>query len=156
MFHLPTQVVSRCIAIGSRRQTASLLWHLSLLPQTAQVYLSMSKVSSMPKAFYTPTKANWCEICGGRHQQHECSVHAPTEPPEHDAPDHSWWRYKWWPDAPNGATVLRGKVSMPPMASFKWRRLCHALLWIYSNTETGQMMPEIDRLQKRTACKGVL
>jgi hypothetical protein len=36
----------RCIAIGSRRQTASLLWHLSLLPQTAHGVLEQGIVDA--------------------------------------------------------------------------------------------------------------
>ena len=39
---------------------------------------------------------------------------------------------------------------MPPMASFNWRRMCHALLWNYTNTETVRMY-DITPLKPRRA-----
>lgn len=114
----------------------------------------LGKVSSTSRCRYT-SKADPVCACGGRHQPHECSVHAPTEPPEHDAPDHEWFAhrdggYTWWPPSPNNVKVFRGKPTMPPMASFNWRRMCHALLWNYTNTETVRMY-DITPLKPRRA-----
>ena len=117
-------------------------WDAPCVPKPPMVYLG--KDPSKPYTLYTP-KADPVCACGGRHHPHECSVHAPTLPPEHDAPDHTWFAlldggYKWWPAPPNGGKVFRGRASVPPMASFRWRRFCHALLWIYSNTEGAKVM----------------
>ena len=116
-------------------------WMALCSPRLPIVYLG--EVSWMHCRLYTPQPDPVCP-CGGRHQLHECSIHAPTQPPEHVAPDHSQFAshdggHKWWPESPDGTRVFRGRAALPPMASFPWRRFCHNLLWNYSNTEPGQM-----------------
>ena len=106
----------------------------------------MFRTSSLPKECYTPPLPPQCEICGGRHRQHECSEWAPRKPPEEEGP--RFLPAQWWPDPPQWSSstgkacvvkVHRGKATFPPMASFKWRRLVHTMLWTYSNTESYAM-----------------
>ena len=101
---------------------------------------SMKNMHSLPRSHFKATKYGdpWCKACGGRHYFEQCSIHAPTQPPQHDAPAREAFGPCRWPcmlpPAPGNATVFRGRFKFP-LASFHWRRMIHSLLWKYSNTE---------------------
>ena len=101
----------------------------------------------LPRSLYKPPPDPWCKVCGGRHKYEQCSIHAPVQPPQDDAPDreHFGPRAKL-PPAPENATIFRGKFTFP-LASFHWRRMIHSLLWKYSNTEQDSLLPPLLTLE---------
>jgi hypothetical protein len=98
---------------------------------------------SYPPRLFKPTKDPWCKACGGRHDFEQCSLNAPTQPPQEDGPDRNRFRgpNEKLPPAPGNAKVFRARFKFP-LASFNWRRMIHGLLWKYSNTEQDSLLLE--------------